>query len=54
MTANLHHRILAALTRRYEPRIMNNVCRSDYMECMAASVLGAIRTKVHEVPQDQP
>ena len=41
MTANLHHRILATLTRRYEQRIMNNVCRSDYVECMVASVLGA-------------
>ena len=41
MTANLHHRILATLTRRYEQRIMNNVCRSDYIECMVASVLGA-------------
>ena len=30
MTANLHLRILATLTRRYEQRIMNNVCRSDF------------------------
>ena len=41
MTDNLHHRILATLMRRYEQRIMNNVCRSDYVECMVASVLGA-------------
>ena len=41
MTANLHHRNLATLTRRYEQRIMNNVGRSDYIECMVASVLGA-------------
>ena len=41
MTDNLHHRILVTLTRRYEQRIMNNVCRSDYVECMVASVPGA-------------
>ena len=43
MTANLHHRILATPIRRYGQRIMNNVCRSDYIECMVASVLGADR-----------
>ncbi len=41
MTADLHHRILTTLTRRDEQRIMNNVCRSDYIECMVASVLCA-------------
>ena len=41
MTDNLHHRILATFTRRYEQRIMNNVCRSDYIEFMVASVPGA-------------
>ena len=41
MTADLHNRILATLARRYEQRIMNNFCRSDYIECMVASVLGA-------------
>ena len=43
MTDNLHHRILATLTRRYEQRIMNNVCCSDYVECMVASIPGADR-----------
>ena len=37
----MHNRILEMLIRRYDRRIMNNVQRGDYVECMIATALGA-------------
>ena len=37
----MHSRILEMLIRRYDRRIMNNVQRGNYVECMTATALGA-------------
>ena len=37
----MHKRILEMLIGRYDQRIMNNVQRGDYVECMIATALGA-------------
>ena len=37
----LHRRIQATLIRRYDKRVMNNVYRADYLECLVALTLGA-------------
>jgi len=37
----MHNRVLEMLIRRYDRRIMNNVQRGDYVECMIATTLGA-------------
>ena len=36
----MHNRVLEMLIRRYDQRIMNNVQRGDYVECMIATALG--------------
>ena len=40
MTVPRHEDILDMLRRRYDRKIMNNVSRGDYIECMIALVLG--------------
>ncbi len=35
-----HEDILTMLRRRYDVPIMNNICRSDYVECMIGAALG--------------
>ncbi len=36
----LHRRILDTLMSRYDTRVMNNVYRSDYVECLVTFTLG--------------
>ena len=38
--AALHGRILTMLMQRYDTRVMNNVYRADYVECLVAFTLG--------------
>lgn len=38
--AALRRRILATLMRRYDTRVMNNIYRVDYVECLVAFTLG--------------
>ena len=39
-TSSLHPRIRDMLMHRYDARVMNNIHRADYMECLVAFTLG--------------
>ena len=41
MTNQLRQRVVASLIRRYDRRIMNNVHRGEYVECLVAELLGS-------------
>ena len=41
MKVSRHKDVLNMLRRRYDRRIMNNISRGDYVECMIAIALGA-------------
>lgn len=38
--SSLHRRILDTLMRRYDTRVMSNVYRADYVECLVVLALG--------------
>ena len=40
MTRHLQKRVFASLVSRYDCRLMNNVHRGDYLECLVAEILG--------------
>ena len=41
MTNQLRQRVVATLVRRYDRRVMNNVHRGEYLECLVAELLGS-------------